>query len=397
MNALSDVITDPRFALAFRVREPAAVAPSALLVLLHGVGGNETNLAALATDVPADTLVVLPRGPLELGAGQYAWFRVAFTASGPQIDADEAEDSRQRLVRFVAQLQDSYGIAPTRTVIAGFSQGGILSASVALSAPERVRGFAVLSGRILPELEPHLATRARLVGLQALIAHGRDDSKLPVAWAQRANAWLHELGVAHTTALYPGDHGIPPQMARDFLDWQRALLLPPPAAPARLLLDGEDARIVGGRAGELGRLIAPGIARLLREHFRRGTAPALAMENAIAVIEDDLARVPRELHGITVASNDPALHDIARAAGLGDSSESISREAIEQVFARQSSVALGRPALSEGLPEDPAFTPALLLVRELMHHLDIASIQIGDRGHPGANVVTAVPPTGAES
>lgn len=394
MNALSELIVDPRFALAFRMREPTSVAPSALLVLLHGVGGNETNLAALASEVDADTLVVLPCAPLELGAGQHAWFRVAFTASGPQINADEAEESRQQLVRFVAQLQEAYGIAPERTVIAGFSQGGILSASVALSAPERVRGFAVLAGRILPELEPQLAARARLAGLQGLIAHGRDDSKLPVSWAQRADAWLGELGVVHTTLLYPGDHGISSQMARDFHDWQQALLTPPVLDTAQLFLDGEDARIVGSRAGERGQPIAPGLTRLLREHFRHGTPLALTMETAIAAIEDDLAMVPRELHGIALTGSDPALLDIARAAGLDENNAAITRDAVEQVFARQASVALGRPASSEGLPETPTFVPALLLVRELMHHLDIASIQLDNRGSHATHTNTA-PPAGA--
>ena len=227
MNDLSDLVTDPAFALAYRVREPAPMKPSTLLVLLHGVGGNETNLAELAAGVAPGTLVVLPRGPLELGAGQYAWFRVAFTAGGPQIVASEAEDSRMALVRFVEQLQAAHGIAPERTTIAGFSQGGILSASVGLTAPERVRGFAVLAGRILPELEPLLAPRQRLARMHALVAHGRDDDKLPVAWAERADAWLQRLGVPHALRLYPGGHGIGEAMARDFLDWTDALVASP--------------------------------------------------------------------------------------------------------------------------------------------------------------------------
>lgn len=223
MNGLSALVTDPAFALAYRVRAPAPARPAALLVLLHGVGGNETNLAGLAAGVAADTLVVLPRGRLELGAGQYAWFRVAFTAGGPRIEAGEAEESRLALIRFVAQLQAAHGIAAARTTIAGFSQGGILSASVGLTAPESVGGFAVLSGRILPELEPLLAPRERLARVRALIAHGRDDDKLPLHWAERADAWLQRLGVPHTLRLYPGGHGIGDAMARDFLEWTQGV------------------------------------------------------------------------------------------------------------------------------------------------------------------------------
>lgn len=223
-NTLSSLQQSDDFALAFRIRRPQPAQPKALLVLLHGVGGSESNLGDLAAGIDPDTLVLLPRGPLTLGPGQFAWFRVAFTASGPRIEAQEAEQSRLALIRFVAQLQAAHGIAPQQTVIAGFSQGGILSASVALTAPESVAGFGVLSGRILPELEPHLAEPARLTALQAFIGHGEFDSKLPVLWAQRSDALLSQLGVTHSSRRYPIDHGISAAMQADFLEWLNGVL-----------------------------------------------------------------------------------------------------------------------------------------------------------------------------
>lgn len=161
----------------------------------------------------------------------------------------------------------------------------------------------------------------------------------------------------------------------------------------RLTLDGEDSRIVSDHEDTLEHVIAPGIERLLREHFQRGVMPAMAMENAIAVIEDEIALVPRALHGIALFSNTPSVGEIARAAGLGVGDTSLTRDAVEHVFSRQSSVAMGRPASSEGLPETPTFVPALLLVRELMHHLDIASIHLDGPGLAATTVVTAVPPS----
>jgi phospholipase/carboxylesterase len=218
-NTIGPLQQQAAFALSFRLRQPLPAKPRAAVLLLHGVGGSEMNLADLAAGVDPDTLVVLPRGPYQLGPGQFGWFRVAFTASGPSIVAAEAEQSRLTLIRFIEQLQASYGIAAGDTQIAGFSQGGIMSASVALSAPEQVAGFAVLSGRILPELEPQLAAKDRLARLRGFIGHGEHDSKLPVAWAQRADQWLDELGVEHVTRLYPIDHGISAAMQADFLAW----------------------------------------------------------------------------------------------------------------------------------------------------------------------------------
>ena len=218
-STLGPLQQDAAFEFAFLLRQAQPAKPRACVVLLHGVGGSETNLADLAAAIDPDTLVVLPRGPLQFAPGQFGWFRVNFTASGPSIVAAEAEQSRQALIRFVAQLQSAYGIDPQKTVIAGFSQGGILSASVALSAPECVAGFGVLSGRILPELEPHFANKERLAKLRGFIAHGEYDSKLPVTWAQRSDRLLDGLGVAHLTRLYPIDHGISAAMQDDFLEW----------------------------------------------------------------------------------------------------------------------------------------------------------------------------------
>ena len=68
-----------------------------------------------------------------------------------------------------------------------------MSASVALTAPHQVAGFAVQSGRILPELEPRLASPNALAHLKAFIGHGELDSKLPVHWAHRSEQWLTSL------------------------------------------------------------------------------------------------------------------------------------------------------------------------------------------------------------
>ncbi len=217
--SLSELQTDSATQLSYRLRLPAPAKPTKLLVLLHGVGGNETNLLNLADGIDPDTLVVLGRGPLQMGGPQFAWFRVSFTANGPQISPEEAERSRTLLITLLQQLQQQHGIAPTQTVIAGFSQGGIMSASVGLSSPESVRGFGLLSGRILPELEPVIASKERLSTLTAFLSHGEQDNTLPVHWAHRSDALLTQLGVPHSLKLYAMDHGISAAMQADFVKW----------------------------------------------------------------------------------------------------------------------------------------------------------------------------------
>jgi phospholipase/carboxylesterase len=205
--------------------ERAAVGtPRGLVVLLHGVGANERSLWPLALELPADLHVVLVRSPLTLAPGMFAFFQVQFGANGPQINPAQADASRRQLIDFIAAQQARLGIAPARTLVAGFSQGGIMSASVALTSPASVTGFGVLSGRILPELEPDIAPDVASHDVHGLVLHGLHDSKLGHFFAERAQQLLQRLGVPHTLKSYDADHELTPAMRADFAAWVEARL-----------------------------------------------------------------------------------------------------------------------------------------------------------------------------
>lgn len=219
MTEPGELIESADYAFAFRRSVTGDTTPRALVVLLHGVGGDEHQLDALAARLPSDALVVLPRGHRSISGGKWGWYRVGFTADGPQPVVDELHEARERLADFLAQLQQHHAVAADRTWVGGFSQGGILSAAVALTVPDRVAGFAMLSGRLLPEIEPLLAPGERLRRLEALIVHGTDDEVLPVQGARDAADRLAELGVRHELRIHDGRHRIGSAMADDAVRW----------------------------------------------------------------------------------------------------------------------------------------------------------------------------------
>jgi len=221
MTDVLPLATDSDSGLQYRLR-PAAGRPAGRLLLLHGVGGNETNLLNLADMIDPRVEIAFVRGPLTFAPNQHAWFPVRFGPNGPEIDAARAEASRVQLITLLRALSAhdaANGIAALPTVIAGFSQGGIMSASVGLTSPTHVTAFAVLCGRILPEIDPLIASRDALSAVHALVMHGRFDDKLPVAWADTADAKLTALGVAHDTRLYDAGHELTAEMADDFSRW----------------------------------------------------------------------------------------------------------------------------------------------------------------------------------
>lgn len=210
--------------LAYRYR-PAVGQPIGLVILMHGVGSNEDSLLGLASFIPENLSVVSVRSPLTMAPGAYSAFSVSFTANGPKIDTAAAEASRQRLLRFIPELQLRYGTASDQTLIAGFSQGGIMSASLALTAPKCVRGFAILSGRILPEIEPLIARAEDLQHLSALVIHGKNDDRLPYFWADKSTELLQAHSIPFHLLNYGIGHEITREVAIDFAAWVRNILL----------------------------------------------------------------------------------------------------------------------------------------------------------------------------
>ena len=145
-----------------------------------------------------------------------------FTPFGPKFDPDEAFASLGLLGRFLDEVASAYDVE--KTVLAGFSQGGIMSACLALTKPEAVAGFAMLSGRIPSEIAPMTASDERLSKTKAFVSHGIRDEKLPLFHGRDAKALLERKGVEVTYGEYDAAHQITREMENDFGNWIRKTL-----------------------------------------------------------------------------------------------------------------------------------------------------------------------------
>lgn len=227
----------PTLSLAHLTRSPAGADATSgerppLLVLLHGVGSNERDLFPLAPRFDRRFRVISVRAPLTRAPGSYAWFNVEFTPQGPIIAPEQLDVSRQHLIAFLGEATQAYDTDPARVYLFGFSQGAIMSLTVALSAPETVAGIIPIAGRIPPEAEPWFAAPERTTGLPVLLEHGRADTVLPIDWAHRARMTLERQRVALTYREYDAAHEIQSGMLDDALAWlDERLAAAPWAAP----------------------------------------------------------------------------------------------------------------------------------------------------------------------
>lgn len=195
-----------------------------LLLLLHGVGSNEHDLFGLVPYLDRRFLIISARAPNTLGPGSYAWFEVDFTSQGPVINPAQAEASRQTLIAFLDEAVKAYGADPKQVYLMGFSQGAIMSASVALTRPELVAGVVLMSGRVLPEIQPLIASNEELTGRPFLVVHGTADMVLPISYGRASRQLLSTLPVKLTYHEYRMGHEVSQESLADVTAWLSARL-----------------------------------------------------------------------------------------------------------------------------------------------------------------------------
>lgn len=207
-------------ALFYKVRAPKIKNPNPpLLILLHGVGGNEEDLFSLADKLPDEFLVVSVRGPLTFGPQSFAWFQVDFGSGRPVINEKQAEDARIAILKFIEDLKTVEHFDSKKVYMMGFSQGGIMSYSTALTAPDKIAGIAVMSGRLLPEVKPLIANQKELAKLKIFISHGKNDEVLTYQFALDANQYLNTLRLQPEFHSYEERHTVNEEMLRDATNW----------------------------------------------------------------------------------------------------------------------------------------------------------------------------------
>ncbi|HET6781639.1 MAG TPA: carboxylesterase, partial [bacterium] len=160
--------------------------------------------------------------------GMYGWFEVQLDPVRPIINPQQAESSRQKLLTFIGETVERYGVDSSRLYLMGFSQGAIMSLGVALTSPEKVAGIVAMSGRVLPEITPLIAPPEVLAGLPIFVAHGTEDQVLPIHHGRAARDLLERLPVALTYREYPIGHHVAEESLADITAWLAERLNEPP-------------------------------------------------------------------------------------------------------------------------------------------------------------------------
>ena len=164
---------------------------AAPLLLLHGTGGDESDLLPLGEAIAPGAALLSPRGQV-LEHGMPRFFRRL--AEGV-FDEDDVIRRANELADFVVEARKRYSIkAP---IALGYSNGANIAAAMMLLRPEALAG-GILLRAMVPLREPPAAD---LAGKPVLIVSGQSDPIIPPSNSQRLAVMLTKAGadVQHRT------------------------------------------------------------------------------------------------------------------------------------------------------------------------------------------------------
>lgn len=189
--------------------DPGQRAPA--VVMVHGWQGDEKVMSIFERTLPPGAAFITPRAPLAMGANGFGWYQ-------PVDDEASQLEGVSALREFVAGLPGAYPIDPARVVLMGFSQGGAMCLALLLSSPELAAGAACLAG-FLPSAARQWLAPDRLMSKSVFIAHGTEDTIVPVPRAQAARDDLQASGAKVEYHEYPVAHKLNADGMRDLKAW----------------------------------------------------------------------------------------------------------------------------------------------------------------------------------
>nr|WP_299172879.1 dienelactone hydrolase family protein [uncultured Allomuricauda sp.] len=188
--------------------------------MFHGYGSNEEDLFSFASELPEELYVISVKAPYDLEPFGHAWYAINFDAEyGKWSDDEQAKISRDKIVAFIDEACNAYNLDTENVTLLGFSQGTILSYSVALSFPEKIKNVVALSGYINEKILIEGYQEKNHSTLNIYASHGQVDQVIPLEWAQKTPAFLNQLRIKHTYEEFPIGHGVSQQNFYSFRDW----------------------------------------------------------------------------------------------------------------------------------------------------------------------------------
>ncbi len=204
-----------------------AAHPTATVLWMHGLGADGRDFVPIAQELELSAVgpvrFVFPNAPvipvtINGGYQMPAWYDI-LGADLTQRQDEKGLRQTQAAINTLITRETARGIAASRIVVAGFSQGCAMALMTGLRYPERLAGIMGLSG-YLP-LAATLAAERSLAshGLPVFLGHGRRDAVVPLAAAIATREALTALGYPVQWHEYEMEHSVCLEEIADINAW----------------------------------------------------------------------------------------------------------------------------------------------------------------------------------
>jgi len=205
-----------------------ATSPRFSVIWLHGLGADGSDFEAVVPELGLDgnhgvrfIFPHAPQMPVTCNGGYVmpAWYDIiSLDSNHRSVDEAGIVDSRQAIRRLIAR-ETQRGVPCSRIFLAGFSQGGAIAYTTALTHPEALAGIIALSTYIpAPRLIEDEATDANKA-VPVFAAHGSEDDVVSPELGIRARDFLVQRGYGIEWHEYPMPHSVCLDEIREIGRW----------------------------------------------------------------------------------------------------------------------------------------------------------------------------------
>ena len=190
-----------------------------VIYAMHGMGSDEVDIHNLIEELQNDFILIAIRGTLAKDNG-FAYFKIK---SFGNPDIDSFDSAVANLKEFIVNAPKDYPIDTESQYLLGFSQGAILSMTLALTMGDKLKGIIALSGYIPRHVKASYPIES-VEKLSVFISHGEFDPIFPVSIGQDNYDFFKARNGKVTYKHYPAGHEVSFDMKVDFIKWLNSTL-----------------------------------------------------------------------------------------------------------------------------------------------------------------------------
>jgi len=206
--------------------------PSHAVIWLHGLGADGNDFVPVVKEMklpPLGIRFVFPHAPMRPvtingGFVMRAWYDIAYQELAFKEDERGLRES-QKLVEALIARENARGIPSGRIVLAGFSQGGVITLQTGLRQSKRLAGLMALSAYLpmtpMVEVERNAASNP----VPIFMGHGIADNIVPLALAKMSRDSLIKLDYEVEWHQYQMPHSVCAEELADIGAWLKRVLL----------------------------------------------------------------------------------------------------------------------------------------------------------------------------